>query len=568
MAGRSPSRRRWISGFFARSRSDTARDGLGYELVSTGGLREDEDEENGDEVPSNLPGPPPTTSQLDVLRHVPGQIPWTAYAMAVVELAERASYYGVGGLFPNFVQRPLPPGGSGTGAPPPNTQLTPGALGMGLQVSTALSVIFSLLAYTTPLLGGILADLKWGKFKTIAVGTGIAGIAHILFVYAAMPSLLQDGGAFLPFLIGLLLLGGSAGMIKANIAPIMAEQYLPASDYVSSLPGGEKLIIDREATIQKIMSVYYGSINIGGFIAITSTFAEKYVGFWLAFLIPGVIFLIMPFLLYDTYPKLVKSSSPNSSVLVDTYHQARSYFSNPQSRLRPEDFEPDTVKNEEGAADDFGKILQTCKFFAFFIVYNIADGGLNALLISLAGSMTTNGIPNDFLGHANPLIIVISIPMLNRFVYPYLSANRISFGPVRRVLVGFISAAVGMIWAAIIQYLVYRTSPCGYEATTCDEVSPLSAWLVLPAFLLSGLSESFAVVSAMEIGYMMSPPSLRSIINSFFLFMQALSAVAILVFLPIMEDPYLVWPFVITATITLLATWGIWKYLSHLDDRH
>jgi hypothetical protein len=47
------------------------------------------------------------------------------------------------------------------------------------------------------------------------------------------------------------------------------------------------------------MGAYYHSINIGAFIAISSTFAEKvdpvtnkadaqYVGFWLAFLIPGV----------------------------------------------------------------------------------------------------------------------------------------------------------------------------------------------------------------------------------------------------------------------------------------
>lgn len=40
------------------------------------------------------------------------------------------------------------------------------------------------------------------------------------------------------------------------------------------------------------MGAYYHSINIGAFVAITSTFAEKYVGFWLAFLIPGVSLLL------------------------------------------------------------------------------------------------------------------------------------------------------------------------------------------------------------------------------------------------------------------------------------
>ncbi|WWD05233.1 hypothetical protein V865_003306 [Kwoniella europaea PYCC6329] len=519
---------------------------------------------------NDIPGPQPTASQSSRLRHVPGEVPWTAYAIALVELAERASYYGVGGLFPNFVQRPLPAGGPGTGAPPPNSQLTPGALGMGLQVSTALSVIFSLLAYTTPLLGGILADIRWGKFKAIAVGTGIAGIAHVLSVYAALPSLLQSGGAFLPFLMGLLLLGGSAGLIKANIAPMMAEQYIPSSNYVETLPNGEKVIIDREATIQKIMSAYYGSINIGAFIAISSTFAEKYVGFWLAFLIPGLIFLIMPFILHLTYPHLVPSPKPSSSTLIDTYHQARTYLSSSQ-HIRYKLEEDDSIDHGDDIDEhDFGKIIQACKFFSFFIIYNIADGGLNALLTSLDGSMTTNGVPNDFLGHANPLVIVVSIPLLNRYVYPYFAVKRIAFGPLKRVIVGFLLAAAGMAWAAIIQHAVYQTSPCGYQATTCEEgsgVSPLSAWLVLPSFILSGLSESFAVVSAMEIGYMLSPPSLRSIINSLFLFTQALSAMSILIFLPIMKDPYLVWPFVITTIITLIATWFVWRLFSQLDNR-
>lgn len=36
------------------------------------------------------------------------------------------------------------------------------------------------------------------------------------------------------------------------------------------------------------MAAYYLAINVGAFVAVGSTFAEKYVGFWLAFFIPGV----------------------------------------------------------------------------------------------------------------------------------------------------------------------------------------------------------------------------------------------------------------------------------------
>ncbi|WVR06638.1 hypothetical protein IAU60_003670 [Kwoniella sp. DSM 27419] len=542
-----------------------------YELLNVRGLGLDTADELGlnpeHSAVSRLPGPRPTASQALKLKRVPGNIPWTAYAIAVVELAERASYYGVGGLFPNFIQRPLPAGGPGTGAPPPGSELTPGALGMGLQVSTALSVVFSMLAFATPLLGGLLADLRWGKFRTIVVGTILAGLAHVLSVYAALPSLLQHGGAFPPFLLALLLLGSSTGLIKANIAPIMAEQYTPAEDYVYTTDSGEKVVVDREATIQKIMSAYYGSINIGAFVAISSSFAEKYVGFWLAFLIPGVIFLAMPFLLRIVQPHLVTAPPPSSSALVDAYEQAKTLIPTAGVSAKLED---GTDSSQAGGSEMKG-VIQALKLFSLFVVYNIADGGLNTLVTSLAGCMTTNGVPNDFLSHANPLVIVISIPLLNRYVYPYLSSKQIQFGPVKRVLWGFLLAAAGMVWSALVQYAVYKTSPCGYSATTCDEgtgVSPLSAWLILPAPILSGLSESLAVVSAMELGYMMSPESLRSIMNALFLFTQALSSALVLLFLPLMKDPHLVWPFAVTAFITLVAAWAVWRSFAHLDERH
>ena len=36
----------------------------------------------------------PTTEEMATLRRVSGQIPWTAYTVAFVELCERFSYYG------------------------------------------------------------------------------------------------------------------------------------------------------------------------------------------------------------------------------------------------------------------------------------------------------------------------------------------------------------------------------------------------------------------------------------------------------------------------------------------
>ena len=54
--------------------------------------------------------PLPTNEELSTLRKIPDSIPMSAYALCLVEFAERASYYGVQNVFSNFMEYPLPKG--------------------------------------------------------------------------------------------------------------------------------------------------------------------------------------------------------------------------------------------------------------------------------------------------------------------------------------------------------------------------------------------------------------------------------------------------------------------------
>lgn len=73
-------------------------------------------------------------------------------------------------------------------------------------------------ADTIPILGAIISDTKWGRFKTIAFGTAIGFVAHIILVIAAIPKVIQEGHALAPFLIGLLVLAGASGFIVSSSA--------------------------------------------------------------------------------------------------------------------------------------------------------------------------------------------------------------------------------------------------------------------------------------------------------------------------------------------------------------
>lgn len=58
-------------------------------------------------------GPAPTEEEKATLRRVHGKINATGYVLCFVDGANNASYYGVTGVFTNFIQRPLPAGGNG-----------------------------------------------------------------------------------------------------------------------------------------------------------------------------------------------------------------------------------------------------------------------------------------------------------------------------------------------------------------------------------------------------------------------------------------------------------------------
>lgn len=180
----------------------------------------------------------PTEEERHHLRRIPGTVPYIAYALCFVELAERASYYGVQPLIGNFVNRKLPVGGNGYGAPAKGTQDTAGALGMGTVKSSAVSQSFSMLVYALPVFFGWLADVKTGRYKMVFWGVIVCGVAHVLMIAAGAPALLADGNAKAPYFISLYMLAVGAGkqvpvprkMAIANSAqPCSSPAFLPCS---------------------------------------------------------------------------------------------------------------------------------------------------------------------------------------------------------------------------------------------------------------------------------------------------------------------------------------------------
>jgi len=66
------------------------------------------------------------------------------------------------------------------------------------------------------------------------------------------------------------------------------------------------VIVDPESTTESIMLWFYFLVNVGGFFGVPTAYLAKYVGFWASYLLPGIIYFFLPFLLWFAYPRLLK----------------------------------------------------------------------------------------------------------------------------------------------------------------------------------------------------------------------------------------------------------------------
>ncbi|KAF8073997.1 PTR2-domain-containing protein [Lyophyllum atratum] len=531
----------------------------------------------------------PTAEERATLRLVSAPIPWAAYAIAVVEFAERASYYGCTGVFFNFIQRPLPPGGNGAGATPLGTQLTPGALGLGLQTAVAVTTAFAFLQYVFPIFGGIIADAKWGHFKTICIGTVVGCVAHVILLVSGLPSIIHGGHAIVPFSISILLLTVGAGLIKACVAPFMANQAPIQAQRVTTLKSGERVILDPGVTTQNIMLVFYWCINLGAFLRLGTTYAEKRIGFWLAYLVPLIIYFAMPLFLAISYKSLIKLP-PQGSVISDSFRVGKVLFSRAGIRKTlkgGDDFwngakpsqiaaegglknkKPGWINWDDDFVDEIRRTFQACKVFIFLPIFFLADGGLGGIQASQAASMTTNDAPNDLISNFNPITLIVITPILNYGVYPYLRRKGFNFSPIRRIVSGYILAALTMLVGAILQWRVYETSPCGYYATVCTvgtTVSPLTVWAQIPLYVLPAVAELFVIISCYEMAYTRAPQRMKALTFSLVLFTGSLSSALTLIISPSFADPNLIWPFVGIGAACVLSAILIWVFFRKMDE--
>lgn len=188
---------------------------------------------------------------------------------------------------------------------------------------------------------------------------------------------------------------------------------------------------------------------------------------------------------------------------------------------------------------------------------------MSSNLTSQAATLNLGGVPNDLLIDLDPIFCIVLSPLYMYALYPGIERLGFCFPLARRISLGFLSSALAMASAAVLQHFVYATNPCGKYANACihraePQRSPVSVWLQFPIYALLANSEILAATSATEYAYSQAPANMRSIVIALFVATQALGSAVVQVLLPVSEDPHLVWNYAILSLMSAVAAVGVW----------
>lgn len=350
-------------------------------------------------------------------------------------------------------------------------------------------------------------------------------------------------------------------MFKPNIAPILLDQMKSTELEIATTESGERVIVDPQVTAERIMLWFYLLINIGSFMAVPTSYTEKYVGWWLSFLIPLILYLPLPLLLWFLKKRLILLH-PGGSDLPNVFRVLRICLSNGGwMKIGRHGFWESAkpiVITAKGAdyrtqwddvfVEDVRRTFQATAIFLFLPIQNINDNGLGLATNTLTTILTTNGVPNDVITNVNAFSIILFSPILNHGLYPLLRRCNIRFGPIAQITFGLFLSSVGGAGYTLITYYAYKLGPCGHYGTspTCVNsqgislVSPVNLWWAAIPLALGGISELFTIVPAYGIVYSRAPPNMRGLVSALMLFHSAIayaiglacSAVSVILFSP------------------------------------
>lgn len=414
----------------------------------------------------------------------------------------------------------------------------------------SVALIFSGTCYLTPLLGGWFADAQWGRFKTIMVFICIYILGMALLSFSTLHEFTSAPLVY----IALLLIATGTGGIKPNVSSFGADQF-PEDD---------------ETDRQRFFAWFYWMINCGALLAFSVVaYVQQNIGFTAGYLIPTFSMLIS-FIAFVAGRRHYTRLPPGGSVVSRTVRivaeatqccqpcrragccgnkaglpvitratsstlSLRSPGAAGSSGKRASFLDRAKVTNggtflssEVEDVKEFGRVIPV---LLTFCLYWIVDNQVSSVFLSQGevldltlGSFT---IPVAALGMADAIVIMVLIPIMDKWMYPFLQRRGLNLSMLQRIGVGFLLATAAMGVSGLVEMLrlhrvhqgrVHQQTVAGARVIAAD----MSIFWQIPQYALIGGSEVFAATTGLEFAYSQSPSNMRSVVMALFLFTNAI----------------------------------------------
>jgi proton-dependent oligopeptide transporter, POT family len=353
------------------------------------------------------------------------------------EFAERFCYYGINAILSIYM-----------------TQF----LRFGEAEATSFHSLFKSGAYFFPVVGAIISDVFWGKFKTIM-------IFSISYVSGCAMVALVPGKIGLLF--GLFLVAFGTGGIKPCVSTNVGDQFTSKNQHL----------------IERAFSYFYLAINAGSSISIyfCPVLLQKY-GPKLAFGMPAVAMALATVVFWSGRKRYAVVPPAGRAWLKDV-------------------LSPEGIKTIGGLAVIYG-------FVAFFWALWDQSNGQTWTLQAQSSLMDKNlGFGLTVLPAqiqvVNGLFILAMVPIFTFAVYPIMS-KFFTVTPLRKIGIGLFVTGGSFLIVAWIESRIQN----GHS---------VSAWWQIGAYLVVTAGEVLVSITALEFSYKQAPLRMKSFIMSLFL---------------------------------------------------
>lgn len=199
-------------------------------------------------------------------------------------------------------------------------------------------------------------------------------VGLLILLLTSLPVSLQNGAGMGGFITAILIIGIGTGGIKANVSPLIADQYTRKRMAVKTLPKtGERVIIDPAVTIQRIYLIFYVCINIGALSLLATPYMERDIGFWSAYLLCLCMFVV-GFVTLVLGRKIYIVRPPQGSIITDAFKAIGIMIKHrnmdaPKPSYQEEFGRKYNTPWDDLFIDELKRALQACKVFVFYPIY-------------------------------------------------------------------------------------------------------------------------------------------------------------------------------------------------------